>query len=574
MVAKQSKTKQNKTKPNKQTHKQTTFENIDSSLEKQTNKLCARRSESKCTVITSTHMASMLLPIPEEHALREDTGGGVLGFFSQEELILAGLQRDKMEVDIEPGDPTGDMHEAESGYVHEDPDRPQHRVSADLLHDIVHREKELKAHAQKIDEPGRTAELSKTLDQFYSMHFPVYESLKQKTGQQAQSALSTALPGQAFASKAGAESAMQQQERALSAIADGKSNAASTPSTSEDPHGVREAVEAPDGSAPVVVGRDQSLPGAPKDCALLWVERATLNHEQIRACAPIICAVQHMWENRSDEGSLLADGAPPEPVVVMWLGAGGSGKTWAYTEVIRPLLLRYFGSEGVLAMAPTHQAARLLGKEALTLHKAAGAAFRQTWDKEAMLLKGRTLKEQQERWGPLRATVIDEISLAVPEVYHGIALRSTYARQQTHKLNVADYMQKWFGHMPLGLHLGDFLQLRPAGRRSIAERLEPKKEAEQEAPEEDAAEDLKEEDTPAELGREAFHAGVNFVSLFTGTGRFSTCESGQKLVQILECMRLGRQMPRELWDELQKRQLVEKLAESPARRLLLVLDDG
>ena len=117
-------------------------------------------------------------------------------------------QRDKMEVDIEPGDPTGDMHEAESGYVHEDPDRPQHRVSADLLHDIVHREKELKAHAQKIDEPGRTAELSKTLDQFYSMHFPVYESLKQKTGQQAQSALSTALPGQAFASKAGTESAM------------------------------------------------------------------------------------------------------------------------------------------------------------------------------------------------------------------------------------------------------------------------------------------------------------------------------------------------------------------------------
>ena len=33
----------------------------------------------------------MLLPIPEEHAFREDTGGGVLGFFSQEELILAGL---------------------------------------------------------------------------------------------------------------------------------------------------------------------------------------------------------------------------------------------------------------------------------------------------------------------------------------------------------------------------------------------------------------------------------------------------------------------------------------------------
>ena len=53
--------------------------------------LCARRSESKCTVITNMRIASMLAPIPEEHAFREDTGGGVLGFFSEEELILAGL---------------------------------------------------------------------------------------------------------------------------------------------------------------------------------------------------------------------------------------------------------------------------------------------------------------------------------------------------------------------------------------------------------------------------------------------------------------------------------------------------
>ena len=166
-------------------------------------------------------------------------------------------------------------------------------------------------------------------------------------------------------------------------------------------------------------------------------------------------------------------------------------------------------------MAPTHQAARLLGKEATTLHKAAGAAFRQTWDKEAMLLKGRTLKDMQQRWGSLRATVIDEISLAVPEVYHGILLRSTYARQQTHKLNVADYMQRWFGYMSVGLHLGDFLQLRPASRRSIAEKLEAD-DAPESAEEDDAT--LEEEDAPAELGREAFHQAITFISLLTGTG--------------------------------------------------------
>ena len=70
-------------------------------------------------------------------------------------------QRDKVDVDVEPGDPTGDMHEAESGYVHEDPDRPQYRVSTDLLHDIVHREQDLKKEAKKVDEPGRTAERRK-----------------------------------------------------------------------------------------------------------------------------------------------------------------------------------------------------------------------------------------------------------------------------------------------------------------------------------------------------------------------------------------------------------------------------
>ena len=99
--------------------------------------------------------------------------------------------------------------------------------------------------------------------------------------------------------------------------------------------------------------------------------------------------------------------------------------------------------------------------------------------------------------------------------------------------------------------------MRPAAKWSIAERIDPDsdktegktKSADAEPSAEDSsekdidpdsdktksadAEPQEEEITAAELGREVFHQAVNFVSIFTGTGTFSTCASGQKLVQLL-----------------------------------------
>jgi hypothetical protein len=62
----------------------------------------------------------------------------------------------------------------------------------------------------------------------------------------------------------------------------------------------------------------------------------------------------------------------------------------------------------------------------------------------------------------------DELSMVAPEVYRGTSLRATIARQSLLKLDVRDYMSEWFGKMPLGAHLGDFLQLRPAQRPRCA----------------------------------------------------------------------------------------------------------
>ena len=86
-----------------------------------------------------------------------------------------------------------------------------------------------------------------------------------------------------------------------------------------------------------------------------WQEY-TLNDQQIRAVAPIVYAVDEMWLKRTKSSSCKADGKRQERVNCLWLGAGGSGKTWAYTQVVRPVFRRFFGEDGFVAGAPTHAA--------------------------------------------------------------------------------------------------------------------------------------------------------------------------------------------------------------------------
>jgi hypothetical protein len=234
-------------------------------------------------------------------------------------------------------------------------------------------------------------------------------------------------------------------------------------------------------------------------------------------------------------------------VVAVWLGAGGSGKTWCYTQVIKKLFELYLPAGAFAAMAPTHAAARLLGPEATTMHRAMKAVFGQKWDKDALGLKGEAFKEMRLKWNDALAAVIDEISMAVPEVYHGTAYRVSLTRYLKHELDSDMYMKEWFGKLPLGLHLGDFLQLRPAGKRSLCEWIDDATSAEELL--------AGQESTASELGRNLFRDSITHVVQFTGTGRFSQCASGQDLVQLLACMRESKSIPEELWQKVKAREI-------------------
>jgi hypothetical protein len=301
-----------------------------------------------------------------------------------------------------------------------------------------------------------------------------------------------------------------------------------------------------------------TLPGQESPAQYGWhlAEKAKLNETQLRAVAPVVLAVHRLWQGRSRDESDTADGPVEKQLVCLWLGAGGSGKTWAYTQVLRPLFVRFFGPRGVLAMAPTHPAAMLLGRGALTMHRAAGADFHQAWDPARLSIEGQTKKRLRELWDPVRAMVLDEVSLARPDVYYGTSVRAMYARQRTQHLDANAHGQQPFGHVPVLIHIGDFLQMRPPGRRSLCEvqAQEGGEKDEDECQEEDGS-------TADELGRLLFRDNLTHVVQFTGTGRFQDTPSGRQLVAVLDCMRSGKPMSDELWAALSARAVDETCAD-------------
>eukprot|EP00438_Fugacium_kawagutii_P017947 Skav211370 [mRNA] locus=scaffold595:25004:28193:- [translate_table: standard] len=302
----------------------------------------------------------------------------------------------------------------------------------------------------------------------------------------------------------------------------------------------------------------------PADYASALVVKHSLNRQQILAIAPIAWVMQRMWSNRTDPESCIADGSCEEVCNCLWLGAGGSGKTYAYSKVLRPLFQRFFGKAGYIVGAPTHAAVRLLGSEAKTLHKWANVH-------KGSLLDRRSLRSAKNKGDPIQlkieqamAMLLDEVSMVPPDVYHAGSFRFSLVRQERLMLDQAAYLRQWFGKMPIGVQLADFLQLRPTAQRSLCEWKESRRAIDATAPVEvDEAENeeqdgLVEEEVDrtsnnAELGRIAFKSSLQRIVHFTGSGRFSKCESGQQLVKILLSMRQGKIMDDDLWAALEAR---------------------
>ena len=89
----------------------------------------------------------------------------------------------------------------------------------------------------------------------------------------------------------------------------------------------------------------------PSDYAAALLVEHSSNRQQIFAITPTAWVMEQMWANRTKPDTCRADGARNESCNCLWLGAGGSGKTYACTRVLRPLFRRFFGLGGYVVGA-------------------------------------------------------------------------------------------------------------------------------------------------------------------------------------------------------------------------------
>ena len=270
--------------------------------------------------------------------------------------------------------------------------------------------------------------------------------------------------------------------------------------------------------------------------------------EQARACAVIIQELQEMW-NTTPQQPL---GKSSRQRVHLFLGSGGSGKTYTYTKVIKTLLLHFLGANAVAEMAPSHAAARLLGLDATTVHKFAEALPDQDWS-----IQGSEPHEPQkgilgQRLRGIRAVILDEFSMCQPEVFNGAALRHTAATEEETGYGAESYMDHPFGDVEFLIYMGDLLQLRPPMRRSLAEEpgndYAPKIPGVTKKPSDTLQPGIRH---AANQGRRLFQRVQN-VHRFNGTRRFLP---NDPLIRILQAYRTGSGLSDADWALLQDRTL-------------------
>ena len=157
------------------------------------------------------------------------------------------------------------------------------------------------------------------------------------------------------------------------------------------------------------------------------------------------------------------------------MGQGGSGKTAIVQEVVLPTMDFVFPPEdngqksSLIVCSSWAQAENISTNEhrAMSCHKAAGMRVQKLRNRD--MLPGEKKPFLEQMWLPRRLLVLEEVGMISPALYNMLLYRSFHGR--THKYEVPeshyDKLQGAFGRIPLVIHLGDFLQLRPTSAFSL-----------------------------------------------------------------------------------------------------------
>ena len=209
------------------------------------------------------------------------------------------------------------------------------------------------------------------------------------------------------------------------------------------------------------------------------------------------------------------------------LGQGGSGKTAIVQEIVLPAVDFIFppeqpnGSSSIIVCSSWAQAQNISTDvyKAVSCHNATAMRVQSYRNKDMLPETKQAVLEA--KLNSKRALVIEEVSMISPALYNMLLYRFYHGRKKRwHVTQERHYVQRKcaFGRMPLKLHLGDFLQLRPTAAMSLLTDMNA------------LAHKTEDKQVPAEFQDAAklFLATEHCYELFA-TNRFRNDESGRQL---------------------------------------------
>ena len=253
-----------------------------------------------------------------------------------------------------------------------------------------------------------------------------------------------------------------------------------------------------------------------------------LNAEQLECTALFVEALEKPFARRPD---LSKPWLHPAEVLMTILtdGGGGCGKTTLAVEVILPLLEAYYHPEGVLRRAPSNKPARLIGGR--TMHSGQGLTPENSMRTACLALNAQSRQKLSFTHADAGVLYIDESSMLQGELNHAAALRTTYAREATYRLDRSNYSspKERYGRIAILWYSQDHLQLPPVPESSSM--LAP----------------LEGTSNEHKVGAKIFR-NAELVFQFNTAMRFTD----EILMQILEAMRTpgGRRLNQAQWQAL------------------------
>jgi hypothetical protein len=189
-------------------------------------------------------------------------------------------------------------------------------------------------------------------------------------------------------------------------------------------------------------------------------ENICLNQEQKEAMALFVDCMEQGFAQRTDKSSHLMD-KYKQFMTVIFVGGGGCGKSMLLTMIIEPLILVYFGPEGLIKQAPSNKAAKNIGGS--TVHSSSGLTPDDELITSKLGLSSKSRKTLELRNTPAGGLAIDEFSMFPAKLMHADALRFMLSRARAYNLDPHTYAQPKhvFGNIPFLGIFGDHLQLPP-----------------------------------------------------------------------------------------------------------------